>query len=112
LLAAIQRCWVFPVDVTILQDLIGLAFPLAVGLVSLIFYLQKKKSGMLVIAIAFFLSALMRILFGATMLQYFFSSGLGTYAYGLYVTIFGLGFQIAFTILMVIGLYMLYREMT
>ena len=96
---------------TILQDLIGLTFPLAVGLVSLIFYLQKKKSGMLVIAIAFFLGALQRILFGATMLQYFFSSGLGTYAYSLYAAIFGWSFQIAFTILMVIGLFMLYKEM-
>ena len=101
----------FPVDVTILQDLIGLSFSLAVGLVSLIFYLQKKKSGMLVIAIAFFLEVLSRILFGATMLQYFFNSGLGTYAYALYAAIFGLSFQIAFTILMVIGLFMLYKEM-
>jgi hypothetical protein len=97
---------------TILQDLIGLAFPLAVGLVSLIFYLQKRKSGMLVIAIAFFLEALRRVLFGATMLQYFFNSGLGTYAYGLYTTIFGLSFSVVFTILMVIGLFMLYKEMT
>lgn len=95
----------------ILQDLIGLVFPLAVGLVSLIFYLQKRKSGMLLIAIAFFLECLRRILFGATMLQYFLDSGMGTYAYGLYNTIFGLSFSVAFTVLMVIGLFMLYKEM-
>jgi hypothetical protein len=107
---------------TILQDLIGLAFPLAVGLVALIFYLQKKKSGMLVIAIAFFLEALRRILFGATMTQYFLNRGLdgtneplinisGSYAYGLYILLVGFPFQIAFTILMVIGLFQLYKEM-
>ena len=98
-------------DVTIVQDLIGLAFPLAIGLVSLIFYLQKKKSGMLVIAIAFFLGALQRILFGATMVHYFMNSGLSTSAYGWYVLVFGLGSQIVFTILMIIGLFMLYKEM-
>jgi hypothetical protein len=98
-------------DVTIVQDLIGVAFPLAIGLVSLIFYLQKKKSGMLVIAIAFFLLALSRILFGATMVQYFLNSGLGSYAYGVYILVVGFPFQFAFTILMVIGLFMLYRDM-
>jgi hypothetical protein len=96
---------------TILQDLIGLAFPLAVGLVSLIFYLQKRKSGMLIIAIAFFLECLRHVLFGATMLQYFFNSGQGTYAYGLYILVVGFPFQIAFTILVVVGLFMLYKEM-
>jgi hypothetical protein len=96
---------------TILQDLIRLAFPLAVGLVSLIFYFEKKKSGMLVIAVAFFLSAVTSILFGSTMHQYLFDSGLGAYAYGLYLTIFGFVFEIAFTILMTIGLFMLHREM-
>jgi len=98
-------------DVTILQDLIGLVFPLAIGLVSLVFYLQKRKSGMLVIAVAFFLLALSRILFGATMVQYFFNSGLGSYAYGVYILVVGFPFQFAFTILMVIGLFLLYKEM-
>jgi hypothetical protein len=96
---------------TILQDLIGLAFPLAVGLVSLIFYLQKRKTGMLVIAIAFFIEAVRHILFGATMLQYFANSGLGTYAYGWYILLAGFPLEIAFTILMVLGLFTLYKEM-
>ncbi len=101
----------FGVYETILQDLIGLAFPLAVGLVSLVFYFQKRKSGMLVIAIAFFLLTLNRILFGATMVQYFFNSGLGSSAYGVYILVVGFPFQFAFTILMVVGLFLLYREM-
>jgi hypothetical protein len=102
---------VFGVYETILQDLIGLAFPLAVGLVSVIFYLQKKKSGMLVIAVAFFLLVLNRLLLGATMVQYFFNSGLGSNAYAWYVFLVGFPFQFAFTILMVIGLFLLYKEM-
>ncbi len=96
---------------TILQDLIGLAFPLTVGLGSLIFYFQKRKSGMLVIAIAFFLLTLSRVLFGATMVQYFFDSGLGSNAYAWYVFLVGFPFQIAFTMLMVIGLFLLHKEM-
>ena len=96
---------------TILTDLIGLSFSLVVGLVSLIFYLQKRKSGMLVIAIAFFLLALSRILFGAPMVQYFFNSGLGPNAYAWYVFLVGFPFQITFTILMVIGLFLLHKEM-
>ena len=97
---------------TILRDLIWLAFPLAVGLVALIFYLQKKKSGMLVIAIAFFLETVRNILFGATMFQYFMDhSDLGPSAYAWYTFVFGFSSQIAFTVLMVMGLLMLYREM-
>jgi hypothetical protein len=96
---------------TILTDLIGLSFSLVIGLVSLIFYLQKKKAGMLVIAIAFFLSVATSVLFGSTMHLYLFDSGLGAYDYGLYVTIVGFPMQIAFTILMIIRLFMLHKEM-
>jgi hypothetical protein len=95
----------------ILWDLIRFAFPFAVGVVSLIFYAKKKLSGMLVIAVAFFLNAIVTdILFGSTLHLYLFDSGLGAYAYG-YLAIFGFVFEITFTILIVIGLFTLYRQM-
>ena len=95
---------------TILLDLLGLAFPLVVVLASLILYTRIRKSGMLIIAIAFILEACEQILFGATVNQYYAESGLGLYTLGLYIFIGNILFQIAFTILMVIGLYMLYKE--
>jgi hypothetical protein len=83
-----------------------------VGIVSLIFYVKKKKFGMLVIAIAFFLNAVgMHILLGSTMFEYLHNSGWEAYRYALYSGIVGFGFLIVFTILIVIGLFMLYKEM-
>jgi putative Mn2+ efflux pump MntP len=103
---------VFALYETILWDLIGFFFSLAVGVPSLIFYIKSKKSGLLVIAIAFFIDALVtRILFGQTMIQYLFNRGVGLYELGLPMTIIGFSVQIAFTILMVIGLFMLYKEL-
>jgi hypothetical protein len=102
---------VFTVLEYILTDLIRLAFPLAVGLLSMIFYIKKKKTGMLLIAVAFFLSAFLTILFGATMIQYLFTTGWNPYTYAFYSLVFGFGFEAASAILMVIGLYLLYKDL-
>lgn len=98
---------------TVLADLFRFSFPLAVGLVSLIFYVKKQKSGLLVISAAFFMSAVEAILFGTTIIEYLMdTANWDHYWYALYVSWVGLAFSITFTILMIVGLSVLYREMT
>jgi biotin transporter BioY len=98
---------------TVLIDLVRLAFPLVVALISLIFYLNKKKTGLLLIAVAFFLDAVSVVFLGATALQYLVGIwGSNTWLYGFYQTFVGFFFSVAFTILVVFGIYYVYKEMT
>ena len=96
----------------IFYDLFRFSFPFMIGLVSLIFYLNKKKSGMLIIAVAFFIDSIQTIVFGSSATAYLFEQGLTEYNYAWYATVFGLGFTITFTILMLVGIAVLYKEMT
>ena len=65
---------------------------------------------MLLMAIAFFLNVITGILFGSAIHEYLFETGWSSYDYGLF-NLIGFGLQIVFTILMVVGLYLLHKEM-
>lgn len=54
---------------TILFDSVVFSLASAVGLVSLVFYFSKKKTGLLMIAIAFLLSAFPGVFNGATITE-------------------------------------------
>jgi hypothetical protein len=97
---------------TILFDSVVFSLAFAVGLVALAFYFNKKKTGLLVIAIAFLLSAFLGVFNGVTITDYFISLGWTTYQTGLYKSAMGFGSLIAFTVLMLAGLAILSREMS
>ncbi|HJX02412.1 MAG TPA: hypothetical protein VJ439_00975 [Candidatus Bathyarchaeia archaeon] len=92
-------------------DLIRCSFPLAIGLIALAFYNNKRKSGFLMISVAFFVNAISAVLLGSTVAHYLLENeGFEAYSYSLYCSVLGFGFAIIFTILVAIGLFMLYKE--
>ena len=66
---------------------------------------------MLIIAIAFFIDSIQTIVWGSSVTAYLFEQGLTEYNYAWYTTVFGLGFTVTFTVLMLVGLAVLYKEM-
>ncbi len=101
---------------TILSDLVTFSFPFVMGLAALIFYLkgkpERKPIGMLLIAVAFFLRACLLILLGSSVISYLFEQGISHYDYAVFSSIVGLISSSVFTILIILGLYLLYQELT
>ncbi len=108
---------VFALDIaTILSDLVTFSFTFVVGLAALIFYLkgkpERKLTGMLLIAVAFFLRACLLILLGSSVISYLLEQGISHYDYAVFSSIVGLISSSIFIVLMILGLYLLYQELT
>jgi uncharacterized membrane protein YfcA len=99
-------------SITIAYDLLFFAFPFVIGLVALIFYLNKRRLGMVLIAVAFLVSAFLRPLDGITVHNYLVEHGWTTSLIGLFDFVFGLSSAIAFVTMMLLGLYFLHKETT
>ena len=97
-------------SIYIAYDLLLFAIHSVVGLVALIFYRSKRRLGMSLIAVAFLVSAFLGLLNGITVHNYLVEQGWAVSFVGLFNTVVGLSSLIVFTILMLLGLYLLHKE--
>ncbi len=84
------------------------------GVVALVFAFRRRMArrsvGMLLIGVAFIVSAFLGILLGYSVTTYLLGL-LSPYEYGVYLIVVGLVSASTFTALMLVALYMLHREM-
>jgi len=100
-----------------IPNIVEIVFPLAVGMSAFSIYQKSQKTGLMLVSVAFFLSAVPSIvklaLGGPYMILWLHDQGYTVYQLGmiqLFLWIFGAAFQAVFAILVIAGLVKLSKQ--
>jgi hypothetical protein len=100
-----------------LPDVIKVILPLIIGIVAIILYTQVRKMGFIFVGIAFFLLSIPNIILialgGPFLVERLMNQGLTVSEialYQFYIFLMSAAFGIAFTIMVIVGLYLLRKD--